>query len=427
MTLPQQPVPRRVVGAAATVLIFLAPAVQLLWHGGTGYCFFALLLLALASALRPNGLPGSLAALREHRWFVVGMMAFSVAIPLQWAVQGFFDPRTLDPLSRFALALPIYLLLRQLSSRQLSALGWGCVAGGLALGAIALRHAMAGGDIVDNRLNNAYTNAIPFGDTALLLGFLSVLTRPAGESAALAGVRLLALLGGAYASYLSGTRGGWIAIPPLLLLLGLGQRWHANRRQIVVATVIVLACIGGVATTSVVRARFDAAIQDLHRYDRGDKGDSSVGDRLALWRASTRLFERHPVYGVGRGRLQPALADLARRGEIPPVVVNEHAHSDIFSILAELGAVGIACLGLLYAGMAEPFWRQRRAADPLLRSSAYSGLAVVVATVIFGLTIDNLVPVMVDALTALLAATLLATVDARRRELAASPGASTRV
>jgi O-antigen ligase len=108
---------------------------------------------------------------------------------------------------------------------------------------------------------------------------------------------------------------------------------------------------------------------------------------------------------------------MAKRGEVKAEIVNERAHSDFFSTLAEMGAIGVACLLLFYYGISVYFWRHRRSTDPAIRAASYAGLAVATSTVIFGLTIDVLVPIMVTVLLALLVATLLAVVDARKREL----------
>jgi O-antigen ligase len=142
-----------------------------------------------------------------------------------------------------------------------------------------------------------------------------------------------------------------------------------------------------------------------------------VGLRLQLWNASRLIFIHHPVYGIGKGHLVDQLGVMAKRGEVKAEIVNERAHSDFFSTLAEMGAIGVACLLLFYYGISVYFWRHRRSTDPAIRAASYAGLAVATSTVIFGLTIDVLVPIMVTVLLALLVATLLAVVDARTREL----------
>jgi O-antigen ligase len=402
----------------STALLFLAPAVNLVWRGGTGYCFFAILALALGAAVANWRTPGYFSGLRTYRWFTIGMLAFVVTIGVQQLVQGYWLPRQLDALSRFVLAIPIFLLLRQLPSRHLRVIGWGCAAGALAVGIWALIDQPAGGWTDANRLNNSYTNAIPFGDTALLLAFLSVFTlgwdKP--RDWRVLGLRLLALVAGGYASYLSGTRGGWLAVPVFVVLLGFQYQWFAHKKRLLIATLAIAIAAGSLLSTERIQKRISEANSDVSMLHQGDDY-TSLGLRLQLWSASRQIFEHHPVYGIGKGHLVDELGVMAKRGEVKAEIVNERAHSDFFSTLAEMGAVGVVALLLFYYGISVYFWRHRLSSDPTIRAAAHAGLAVATSTVIFGLTIDVLVPIMVTVLLALLVATFLAVIDAREREL----------
>ncbi|MEW9585584.1 O-antigen ligase family protein [Paraburkholderia sp. DGU8] len=402
----------------SSALLFLAPAVNLTWRGGTGYCFFALFALAVGAAVLHRRTPGYFSALRTYRWFTIGMLALVVAIGVQQLVLGYWLPRQFDALSRFVLALPVFLLLRQLPSRHLRTIGWGCAAGALAVGVWAIVNQPAGGWTDANRLSNSYTNAIPFGDTALLFAFLSVFTlgwdNPRDWRVLLP--RVVALASGGYASYLSGTRGGWLAVPVFVVLLGMQYQWFVHKKRLLIATLAIVVVAGGLLSTERIHRRISQVSTDVSMMHKGEDY-TSVGLRLQLWNASRLIFMRHPVYGIGKGHLVDELRLMAQRGEVKPEIVNERAHSDFFSALAEMGAIGVICLLLFYHGISVYFWRHRRSLDPAIRAASYSGLAVATSTVIFGLTIDVLVPIMVTVLLALLVATLLAVVDARKREL----------
>ncbi|MFM0739537.1 O-antigen ligase family protein [Paraburkholderia xenovorans] len=402
----------------STALLFLAPAVNLVWRGGTGYCFFALVALALGAAIANRRLPGFFTALRTYSWFTTGMLAFVVVLIAQQLLLGYWMPRQFDSLARFVFALPLFLLLRQFPSRNLRMVGWGCAAGAFGAGAWALVDQLRGGWTDASRLNNYYTNAIPFGDTALLLAFLAIFTLgwDGPRNGYVLTLKLLALISGGYASYLSGTRGGWLAIPIFVILLGGQFHWFAHKKRLLVAALAIVVCGAALLSTERVANRVEAVTADVTSLRHGDD-NTSVGLRLQLWHASWRLFTEHPVFGVGKGKLVDALGDMADHGEAKAEIVNERAHSDFFSTIAETGVIGTLCLILLYFGLSVYFWRNRASADPATRAAACSGLAVSFSTIVFGLTIDVLVPVMVTALLALLSATFLAVIDARKREL----------
>jgi len=422
MNYPLKSLPRCLV-PIVTLLLLLAPAVNLVWRGGTGYGFFLLLAIAFQQAWANRRDRDYLAPLREHPWYVAAMLVPIVVILVQQALFGYWAPRQIDPISRFMFALPIFLLLCRLPSRNLTAIGWGCALGALAASAWVFIGRPAGGWSDTARIGNYYTNPIPFGDTALLFAFLSVFTfgwdRKRRAFALV--VKLLGLLAGGFVSYLSGTRGGWIAIPVFLILIGVQYGWFTHWKRVVVAVACIAVCVAALLSTERIHERFVAATSDFSLLEHGDK-DTSVGLRLQLWRASIALFEQHPVYGVGKGHLRSALDDLAQRGKASPQIVNERAHSDFFSAIAEMGAIGAASLFIVYFGTSVYFWRARRDADPVIRTAACSGLVVSFSTILFGLTIDVLVPVMVTALLALLTATFLATIVARRRECSLEAG-----
>ncbi|CAB3776250.1 hypothetical protein LMG28688_00195 [Paraburkholderia caffeinitolerans] len=403
---------------SAAVLLFLAPAVNLVWQGGTGYCFFALLAMALYMGLRNRHVPGYFSGLRDYPWYVAGMCSLLLAVVVQQLVYGLWMPRQFDAYSRFALAIPIFLMLRQMPARYFRALGWGCAVGALILGALALAIRPAGGWTDADRLNNAYTNAIPYGDTALLLAFLSVFTigwDVKHRKLAMC-LKLAALVAGGFSSYSSGTRGGWVAIPVFLVMLGFQHGWFANLKRLAISTAIVVLSTAALLSTSRIEQRVHDFTTDVRQFSRGDP-NTSTGIRFELWRASTLLYRQHPIYGVGKGRLESSMVQLGKQGLMPAWAPNERAHSDFFSTLAESGSVGVVCLFIFYVGSTAYFWRRRRSTDAFIRTAAWSGLAVSFSTIIFGLTIDVLVPIMVTVLVALLTAAFLAAIDARQREI----------
>jgi O-antigen ligase len=410
--------PSRSLFLVVSLLLFLAPASNLVWRGGTGYGFFVLLAIGLCAAIANAQTRGYFAPLRTYRWYTAAMAVFLVVAVLQQAVLGYWAPRQFDAMSRFALALPIFLLLCRMPSRPLTAVGWGCAAGAVAANVWVFVDRPAGGWTDAMRLNNYFTNAIPFGDTALLLAFLAVFTfgwdRPR-DWRTLA-PKVIAMIAGGYASYLSGTRGGWLAIPVFVVLLAMQYRWFAHKKRMIIAATAIVVCGAIVLFSPRVEQRIVDASSDLQELQHGSDF-TSVGQRVQLWRASLQLFAENPLYGVGKGRLKPALERVHERGGLEAQTVNERAHSDFFSTIAELGAIGVVSLLVFYFGTSVYFWRNLRAADDTVRTAAYSGLALSFSTIIFGLTIDVLVPVMVTVLIALLTATFLAIIHSRKAEL----------
>ncbi len=409
-------------------MVLLAPATTLIVRGGTGYCFFLLLAIALfAGFSKPFRLKGGL-LVTAYPWYTAAMLCFMVYLPLQQAIEGYYLPREFDGLSRLALSLPIFLLLVNLPVRYLKALGWGCALGAIGAGlwAVDSNLHMTINDL--NRLGNDYTNPIPYGNTALLLGFLSVMTMRWDDYPNVLvkrvgiAIKLLGLAGGVYASYLSGTRGGWLAIPLFLVLCSLNFGWIRRRRHWLAALLVAIVAMSALLASPLGRERVMATRSDLVMLSEGSGAYSSIGARLQLWRASIHLFEAHPLLGVGKGHLEASLKEMANKGEVPGFIVNQRAHSEFFSTISELGAVGVVCLTLLYFGPLLYFVRYRKSPQRDVSTAAYCGIAVSGSVIIFGLSIDVFTVVMSTALIALFWAVLLAVITHDTRQPQGNPG-----
>ncbi|MGF6779081.1 O-antigen ligase [Paraburkholderia sp. GAS334] len=399
----------RINTVVVAVLLFLAPATILTFRGGAGYCFVLLMLIGIGKLVAARGNREYTAPLRQYPFYVWSMVAFAIALPLQQIVEHYYFPQQFDAMSRFILSLPIFLLLCTVSTSSLAMVGWGCAAGALGVGGWALISGMDASWSDLHRLGNSFTNPIPFGNTALLLGFLSVLSIRWDMSYRRIAivVKAVALIAGCYASYLSGTRGGWLALPLLVWLTAANFGWTRRRMRLLAIFSVLVVCAAGLLSTQVVRQRLTDTSSDFAKLEQGD-ADSSIGQRLQLWRASTELFEKNPIFGVGKGHLKRSLKSLADAGQASQVIVNDRAHSEFFSTIAELGVVGVVCLLLVYFGPMLYFLRNCKSTDSTVSTAAYCGLAITGSVIIFGFSIDVFSLVMNVSLVALLWATMMA-------------------
>lgn len=139
-----------------------------------------------------------------------------------------------------------------------------------------------------------------------------------------AAVAFLALL-------LNGTRGVWVIIPilvPAAVLI-----YAKNKLKAAAVLLSIFFIIAGIfATTPNLSARF-ATITNLQM--------QSNSERLLMWQSALEMFEDNPILGVGYGQYKTAyqtkyISPLAKERNL------EHAHSNIFQMLAACGIVGTA-------------------------------------------------------------------------------------
>lgn len=123
---------------------------------------------------------------------------------------------------------------------------------------------------------------------------------------------------------LTGSRGGTVAAAAALLYVFLHLR-HGARNLILVSMLTLPLAIFLPASP-------------IHRFlHPRERGFSTEEFRLQAWMAGLRMFETHPLFGVGLGNfkiLMPKYAD-------PDVQVDTIAHNTYVEYLAELGPVGL--------------------------------------------------------------------------------------
>lgn len=385
---------RRPLSAAAltdaSVFALLALALAL----PSGYSLGALLLLALGLAAWPAVLTG-----RAGRSPALGVWAIAVVLMgLVWSMHmtdgsGRLITHSLG-LDRVLKYLAVLLALPALLVRrpQAWALRWGCAVGACGAGLTAawqvmLRH-MARAE--------GYTNAIQFGNLALLLGVCSgiwALHAPA-RRARWAGWIGAAL--GLAASLASGSRGGWVVLPLLLLLAlwlaprpqGRAQGRHGWRALGVTALVCAM-----LALLPPVQQRAERAANEYLRAEQR-MDDTSIGLRLAFWRQAWADGQSNPWVGVGQSGYEQLQREAVAHGLMPAQAVEfNHAHNEWLDMFAKRGLLGVIGLLLFYAVPGALFWRglrqQANQATPdagARHAAAVCGLATVLGFVGFGMT-----------------------------------------
>ena len=155
------------------------------------------------------------------------------------------------------------------------------------------------------------------------------------------------LLLGLFASY---SRGGWVGAMVALL----GVAWLAGRRSAAATSsglglVLLAGRLGALhALPPVVADRLVAIIENVRIFDAANApvtpANFAVVERMAHWQAAWRMWQAHPLLGIGPGSFNLAYpAFFVGRWSVS----QGHAHNYYLHILAEAGPVGLAFYMLL--------------------------------------------------------------------------------
>ncbi|WP_299231256.1 O-antigen ligase family protein [uncultured Halomonas sp.] len=270
---------------------------------------------------------------------------------------------------------------------------WGGVAlGGMLTGAWSLWQRLELG--VSRASGHDPLHAILFGNISLLTGMFCLagvawaISRPRRPVWLL--VLLAGAIGGVMASVLSGTRGGWIAMPLILLVFHRGFISRLSGGQKVslwLAVAVLMAGLYLVPQTGV-QQRISQAVDEVTHYLEGEATDTvSVSTRFEMWRGTGRLILEAPLLGHGAETYHSRMVAMAELGELAETVASHrHAHNDLLDAWVKYGLPGLVLLLALYV---LPLWLFRSGlshSDPGHRALAVSGLLLPVAFIDFGLT-----------------------------------------
>lgn len=399
------------------LVIFLYPVPMLALKGSLGIFFFVAVLLSAIALYRnepEHAIPDSR---KTVLLFSVAMLSVLVATLVSQIYHARFSAAYLDSPARFALAIPVYMALRKMDGRVITPLQYGLPLGAIGAFLAALSTQLFHPEslwVIANRISNSFLNPIHFGDLALMLGLLSVITINwfGTDSKALIALKLAGLAAGLYASIVSGTRGGWLAIPFVLLLWAVAYR--KSRPKFLVAGIVVAASILvlGYFAVSSIHVRVNDTLSEISATGKGNL-DSSMGQRLQIWKAASLAFIDNPFTGIGPDNeaFVAALNSYQQAGYINSIAATQgvcEVHSQPFSSAARLGVFGIASYLMVHLVPLFLFMRALGSNVPTVRNSALLGACLVVSFLVFGLTVEMYNLKMVASFYSLTVAILLA-------------------
>lgn len=144
----------------------------------------------------------------------------------------------------------------------------------------------------------------------------------------------------------NGTRGAWLAVFFLLLLLG-ATLLRKHKKMLVLGSVALVLLLGAAGQHSGLQERVNTL---------GDASFQSNSERLLMWQSAWTMFLDHPLTGVGAQNYEYQyqnhyISPLAKeRGQM-------HAHSNVFQVLAEQGIIGFSALVVLFGVILKRSWQ----------------------------------------------------------------------
>jgi O-antigen ligase len=372
------------------VLLFSYPSITLLIHGGASALLICAALISLIMLVCKYQVDLARTAIPLLKTICIAFAAPVIATLMSEVWHQKFQLSALDAPSRFLIVVPLFLMMTQLPSYVLK---WADLS--FAFGAIAALSVIwiLPGDTPE-RLSSQFLNAIHFGDIALLLGVLSLLSLNwwHKDNSAIRILKCIGFITGITASILSGSRGGWLAIPiliPIILYARVGRKtstyWITLLSSVILSSAILY------LLSDSLQERIELIWTDLVAYTQGHQ-DTSIGIRLQLYRAAFILISEQPFLGLGTEGLAHGLERLVATGELTPIAADlgrGEMHNQLLAYMMHSGILGVLALLAIYFVPALFFWQHLRVSDIKTRRTALMGLVTVIAFSVFGLTVET--------------------------------------
>lgn len=360
------------IGLALTFIPYLA------WDRGPIVGVGLLLLggVITASVAYPQG------ELRPYKTLIFLLVTCSLTWFLINAYHG--EPlSSYDLASRYLLSTLVLLLLIQ----HLPSFTWFLTC--MALGALV---AAAIGSwqfyVLDHPRAGGFTGIIQFGDIALMMGVFSlggVIYQLQNQPRWHWLLCVLGSVAGLYSSLLSGSRGGWIAIPfvVLIILLGLLNRNNAKRLLSIIGVVLIATSIAASKSESF-NERIDLLQYDIHHYLQGNP-NTSIGKRLALWVETQRLVREQPFTGYPSDNYQAEREKIAEaQPTLRAAMELANTHNSFLEILIFYGTIGLLPFIALLIYSVRKFALCLRSRNTQQQAVAMCGTTLIICYVIFG-------------------------------------------
>lgn len=375
-------------------LILLFPAVSLVVpRGGNTAMFLTVALGAIVLFTgRERGEICSLVRANRHvRLLLIALLLPFFSILLVEILHGRIVANTLDSPLRFLLATFVFLGLRRIVDVMPK---WTDLS--FATGAIcaAIMAWYSTADFLAARAESSFLNPIHFGDIAVLLGVLSVVSIHwlSHDKPWIVAFKLLGAAAGCYASWASQSRGGWIVLPVLLVVWLLWRNQPLSVARRVAVGVFALVLLAATFSSHVVRDRFEMIRSDLVSLSAGNP-NTSTGIRVELWKVAGKLIGEHPLLGLGAHGYRDAMPAMAASGELTPLAADlgkGEVHNQILAYFVDYGLLGLLCILGVYVGPAIFFIRSAQLEHDRIRNrAALMGLMTAVAFAVFGLTVET--------------------------------------
>ncbi len=253
-----------------------------------------------------------------------------------------------------------------------------------------------------------FANPITFGDTAIILGtgaFIGLFyCRSIFQSTVSRAYLLAGGLAGIITSLLSGSKGGWLSVIMVILLLAnaaLRSLPIFKRLAIISGILIALALFASVVPKLPVVDRVISAYHGAKTWvQTGQITEGSASIRLEAFKAGLLAGAHSPILGLGRQGQLEVIQAAVNAGLVDKVMIEKQIvgdkyvystfsiDNDLINLFSRQGILGVLGALAVHLGVFFTFWRYRNDSTDAIKAIATFGILLVLLYFEFGLSIS---------------------------------------
>ncbi len=324
---------------------------------------------------------------KVDKWLIYSYLFYFLTFVLSLCING-GKMRDLDTASRVVFLIPVLLLLLKYPIKT-CVLSYSIPLGGIVSVCIALYDKFI---LNLNPDQNPRIMHIQGGDISMSLGILSLIIALYAYQKREMKLTVLSVIGGLcgiVGSLLSTARGGWVALPILLIVILWIYRHSLSKRFFLTFFGIIAVASVGISQmpNNRIMERINVAQKDIQLYLDKNNGNTSLGARFEMWKSAIAMAKEKPLFGWGiQGATEKRKQETKEKIATGNIGQFTHAHNQYLDDLSKRGIVGLlALLAVLFIPL-RSFMKNLKTANNEIKLIATLGVAHILSVMIYGLS-----------------------------------------
>lgn len=370
-------------------------------HKATNACFLLIFLLAMAHRLRCWRDYRALTYGRAGVWLMCALVSPFIVVVFTRLLRRELDYHDLDAEARYLVAALLfgYFMIKRINLSRILEITLPLALLATLIAALSIPAAVT--KHWQGRAATSFVDPNVLGSYSAILTFMTLMILDSSRRASFV-LHILKIAGigaGLYLTLLAASRGGWLAMPPMLLLwVFFRWRGHADDKKKILYSALLLSTIiiGSILLMPGLKARAEAPAGDVASWMDGSNKVTAPGQRLSIWKLSLHLIAEKPLTGWGvagstaRIASPEFVAQWADEVVFSPSSGYGGAHNDALQMMIVSGVWGLLAYALLiFVPLGFFLWQHARAKDDA-RLACELGACLVLGVMVCGLTNEML-------------------------------------